>query len=133
MFDMGRERDIRIERPAEYDLKAYMAAGELIVEGKLNASVTFRCSRCAEFFPLSVEIPGFRCVREISGDVESVDLTDEIRESIILGFPNYPVCSAECRGLCPMCGNNLNQGECGCKPPEDARWGALDELTCGGE
>ena len=106
---------------------------ELIVEGSLAASVSLRCSRCAESFAFRVEIPDFQCAREVSQDAESVDLTDEIRESIILSFPNYPVCNADCRGLCPACGRNLNQGECECKPPEDARWGVLDGLAGGEE
>ncbi|MFC1462496.1 DUF177 domain-containing protein [Verrucomicrobiota bacterium] len=131
---MGEEPGICVEKPVGYDLKAYMASGELIVEGKLAASVSFRCSRCAESFPFQVEIRDFQCAREVGSDVESVDLTDEIRESIILGFPNHPVCNADCSGLCPECGRNLNQGQCGCqKTPEDARWGVLDGLAGGGE
>ena len=132
VFDLGKEHDIRIEEPAGYDLKAYLASGELIVEGKLGVLVSFRCSRCAELFPFRVEIQDFQCAREVSGDTESVDLTGEIRESIILGFPNYPVCNENCRGLCPSCGRNLNRGQCECKPPEDTRWGVLDGLA-GGE
>lgn len=132
IFDMGEEAGVCIEQPAGYDFRAYMASGELIVDGKLTASVSFRCSRCAEFFPFRVEIPNFRCIREVAGNVESVDLTDEIRESIILSFPNYPICGADCRGLCPECGKDLNKGKCECRPPEDARWGALDGLTAEG-
>ncbi len=59
---------------------------------------------------------------------EFVDLTDDIRESILLNFPGYPLCSTECRGCCPLCGQDLNTGPCTCKPANDGRWGILDQL-----
>ena len=131
VLDIDPGAGIRIERPVAYELRAYMAAGELIVEGKITASVLLLCSRCAESFAFDVNIGDFRCVREVGADTESVDLTDEIRESIILGFPNYPVCGADCRGLCPSCGSNLNSSECGCVRPEGRRWAAALEALEG--
>lgn len=44
-----------------------------------------------------------------------IDLSIGIREAIILAFPIAPVCSENCRGLCPMCGSNLNIQKCNCK------------------
>ncbi len=60
---------------------------------------------------------------------DSVDLTEDIREAIILAFPGYPVCRPDCKGLCSRCGKNLNRGACGCAPPEDNRWVALENLS----
>jgi uncharacterized protein len=60
--------------------------------------------------------------------LESVDLTGDIRESMILAFPHYPVCDSACKGMCPQCGTNLNQKECNCQPPTDDRWVGLDGL-----
>lgn len=131
IFGLDPESGVEIDRSVAYDLRAYTSPGELLVEGKLRASGSLLCSRCAEPFAFDVHVDDFRCIREVGPDTESVDLTDEIRESIILGFPNYPICSADCRGLCPGCGSNLNRDECGCGPPEDRRWGALDGLVAG--
>src|SRR5947209_13258260 len=59
----------------------------------------------------------------------TVDLEPLAREALTLALPLAPVCSEDCRGLCPTCGADLNQGDCGCPPAEaDARWAALDAL-----
>ena len=58
-----------------------------------------------------------------------VDLTDDIREAIILTFPAYPVCQPDCKGLCPTCGENRNKAACRCAPPQDNRWSALNDLS----
>lgn len=69
-----------------------------------------------------------RCLEEIESDFEKklefdfpvekgkhiIDLNDDIREEIFLDFPMKSLCNLECKGLCPGCGKNLNQGNCGC-------------------
>lgn len=45
-----------------------------------------------------------------------IDLSVGIREMIILALPIAPVCKADCAGLCPVCGRNLNEGDCSCRP-----------------
>ncbi len=42
----------------------------------------------------------------------SVELTDDIRQEILLGYPMIPLCRDDCRGLCPTCGHNVNEGVC---------------------
>ena len=58
---------------------------------------------------------------------EVVVLDDLIRQEVILAVPFSPQCKADCRGLCPQCGTDLNLGACGCAPPPDPRWKALRE------
>ena len=43
---------------------------------------------------------------------EMVDITDDVRQEIILAYPMIPICAPGCKGLCPACGWNLNQGSC---------------------
>lgn len=57
-----------------------------------------------------------------SGDIDRVyytgpdiDLGIGIREAIILAIPPAPLCSKECKGICPICGKNLNKEKCNCK------------------
>ncbi len=119
---------LRAEHPVLYRLDAQLVAQDLIVRGTLRTIVSVRCSRCSVFFPSEVVDDGFEVVREVSESEEYVDLTEDMRESIILAFPSYPVCSSDCKGLCAQCGANLNDGPCGCKPPGDGRWSALDTL-----
>ena len=79
-----------------------------------------------------VTVPDFLVSLETDEKTEFADLTDELRQSIILALPTYPVCRADCRGLCPTCGKNLNEGPCTCVHEErDGRWGALDALLPG--
>jgi len=62
------------------------------------------------------------------GDV--IDLTEILREQILLALPMYPRCSPDCKGLCSVCGVNLNQEACDCNRDEvDPRLAALKTLT----
>jgi len=116
------------EGPIRYDLHAQCVGQELIVTGTVESEVRFTCSRCADIFHREIRDNSFFCEKEVVNLHETLDLTDEVRETIILGFPNYPLCKESCRGLCPRCGVNLNREQCGCKPPEPERWSALSGL-----
>jgi len=136
--------------PPRYRVRAQMAGDELIVRGEVSARIAARCVRCSEPFETEVREPDFFAAVDVPalaaeadappGDGADaapgcvlregrfVDLTAEMRESILLRFPSHPVCRADCRGLCPRCGANLNNETCSCAAPPDARWGALDGL-----
>jgi uncharacterized protein len=47
-------------------------------------------------------------------DGDEIDFTQEIAEQILLAIPFKPLCSEDCRGLCPTCGAELNVAECAC-------------------
>ena len=60
---------------------------------------------------------------------ELLDLQPLVRDAILLELPLAPVCSEACRGLCPTCGADLNDGACSCgTAPADPRWAALGVL-----
>jgi uncharacterized protein len=73
---------------------------------------------------------------EAEGEVElathdghEIELGEALREALILSVPMAPLCSAGCKGLCPVCGQDKNERECGCNPrPEDPRFAALKSL-----
>lgn len=44
-----------------------------------------------------------------------IDLDPILREQVVLAMPGYPVCKESCKGLCTVCGGNLNERECGCE------------------
>ena len=127
---MGLEEDTFVQPagPLQYALDVSVVSNEFLVHGSLAADMKMRCSRCAVFFPVAVAEPAYNYDEELSETTESVDLTEDMREAIILAFPSYPVCNADCKGLCPQCGANKNEGECQCKPPADNRWAALEGL-----
>jgi uncharacterized protein len=56
-------------------------------------------------------------------------LEDVVREQVLLSLPTRTLCTADCKGLCPRCGQNLNQAKCSCdEAPADPRWNALAGL-----
>ena len=60
---------------------------------------------------------------------EEVDLEPLLREQVILAVPFAPLCREDCKGLCPVCGIDLNTGTCTCdRTPIDPRWSALRNL-----
>lgn len=136
---LDKDEFYRAHAPIRYDLRAQLISDELIVTGRLDTEVEFWCSRCGQLTPMKIEEPAFERTYDLtSEDVprapdhpESVDLTPDIREATILTFHAYPVCQAECRGLCSICGTNLNTGSCDCIPPQDLRWDALDQVELG--
>ena len=116
--------------------------------GGVSAVMVIHCSRCSKEFSLPVrESFDFRAIppldlkfpetQELSSDEleitflegEEIDLEQIMRENIYLSIPLRPLCSESCRGLCPHCGRDLNEGDCGC--PEgalDPRFQALEIL-----
>jgi uncharacterized protein len=63
----------------------------------------------------------------LSGD--ELDLEPLARDAVLLDLPLAPLCSEECLGLCPCCGENWNLAPCACPPDGDPRWSALDVLS----
>lgn len=114
--------------PIVYDLHLQLAGHELIVTGATEASIRFTCSRCAVRFETTVRDPSFFCERALRDLHAPVDLTEEVRESIILAFPTYPTCRSACRGLCPRCGVNRNREQCGCTEQAEPMGSVFDCL-----
>jgi uncharacterized protein len=102
--------------------------------GRLTATVHLACSRCLETMPVDVASEFFLrlvpdAVEFAAGDAEvseedaslfyveegRADLRKVATEQIYLDLPLKPICSEDCRGLCPVCGANRNQTECGCE------------------
>lgn len=60
----------------------------------------------------------------------TIDLEPVAREAVLLDLPMAPLCREDCAGLCPTCGADRNEGDCGCAAPAaDARWHGLEGLT----
>ncbi len=110
------------------------------VRGKLSAGLGVECSRCLERFALPVAqqldlfyLPRLPRQQEEEEDVElqdrelvvafygggRIDLGETVREQLMLALPMKRLCREDCRGLCPVCGGNRNQKDCGCAMPED--------------
>jgi uncharacterized protein len=111
-----------------YDLHLQFVSGELVADGTVEVPVGLACSRCGKALRQTVREPAFSCVIEVENKHAPVDLTNEVRESIILALPMFPLCQEACRGLCSRCGADLNETACRCKKPAGEGWGAFDAL-----
>lgn len=124
------------------------ATEEVRVKGHLDVTMVSECDRCLEeaAFPIAQDFDLFYSPgapeggsHEVAIDaVESelgfyqgggLELTDVIREQVLLALPMQRVCREDCRGICPVCGQNRNQADCACQSrPLDDRWAALRDI-----
>jgi uncharacterized protein len=111
----------------------------LYLQGKLGARTTVSCNRCLTEFeqPLEIELgdllaypPGPEAEALLSvPETAMLDLAPLLREYLVLDIPSRPLCRPDCEGLCPECGNNLNESTC--EHPEsqiDPRLASLSSL-----
>lgn len=128
ILEATAEDSVRCDGPIHCRLRALVVSDELLVDGTLQAPLQLRCRRCDCRFAGKLDDLAYHYDLSLVSAPEYVDLTDDIREAIILAFPSYPICDPACKGLCPQCGANLNETTCECKPPADNRWAALGGL-----
>ena len=124
------EARITAPYPLAYDLHVEKVHEDAVVRGTLETRLRCHCDRCLQTYDKPVEIRDVCYFFEDVGE-ETIDLTDNVREDILLAFPQRLLCRPECKGLCPKCGQNLNRGTCSCPPPEQEEsgpWDALDQL-----
>ena len=116
--------------PIHYELTVERAGQDLVVRGQVEAPLRLRCSRCAQFFSTTARVSSFLHAYEWTEHPESLDVSADVREDLLLEIPGFPLCHDGCKGLCAQCGQDLNEGPCGCAPPEGAPspWSALDGL-----
>ncbi len=121
----------------EADLLLEGLQGEAIVAtGTVSSRWEGACRRCLGPAAGRLEVEVRELFEAASDEEETypltgdrVDLEPLVRDAVLLELPQAPLCSEECKGLCPTCGTNRNEGDCTCDPaPRDPRWAALDEL-----
>ena len=108
-LDMDRF-DIRLPEPFEVDATITLAERELIVQADIRCLLAMTCARCLEEFRTDVAPRAIFSYKVQPSDV--VDITDDVRQEIILAYPMVPVCRPDCKGLCRHCGQNLNVATC---------------------
>ena len=96
-----------------YRLSAVMAGADLIVTGSASVPLATVCARCLDDVRVTVSVKNLCFHFEKVKDLE-VDLTEDVREELLLAVPSCFYCSPDCKGICPMCGANLNHETCSC-------------------
>jgi uncharacterized protein len=101
----------------------------LLMTGHFAGETTLECARCVKAFSQSIawdmtELYAFneKSVSDsglIVPEDAQIDLQPLIREYALLEVPINPICKPDCKGLCPVCGQDLNIQDCGHRPQED--------------
>jgi len=126
------EKDlIRFFTPVQVRLKLERTGNRILVRGSISTGYLLTCSLCLEEFNIRMSEEVFSVFTPfpeeyIDGEIAAEDLNEEyyegeeidlwplIREYLFLGMPIKPACRDNCKGLCPICGQNLNKKRCDC-------------------
>lgn len=147
-FDLLDTPDPELIGKVRIEGKVYNAGSRMLVHGSIFATALLTCSRCGDLFeaPLGAEldeqflekagVPA-RGDDEPPADEQSyetyvddeLDLTDLVRQGLVMAAPLQPLCRPGCLGLCAMCGVNRNVTACDCgEDTVDPRWEQLKKL-----
>ena len=145
------DEDIQVIGPLLGHVRFRRTNQGLLVDGWVDLTLELSCNRCLKEFeqPMHVtfEEQFYPTVDVVSGlplppfDEEEifpidehhlVDLTEAVRQNVLLALPMVTLCREDCLGLCPQCGHDLNLGPCECKPEVDTRFSVLEKLLQNG-
>ncbi len=144
---------VKLTTSLKGNLKISRVGSEVAIRGDITAAAGLVCSRCLKDYTTEVRaevnviyhpveelrVEGKHEVKEdelemgfYSGD--EFDLTELLKEQMILNMPMKPLCSEACKGICSKCGTDLNINKCGCSTDEiDSRLEVLKELLRKGQ
>lgn len=132
-----------LKQPVLVELVITRSGRRFLVRGSVKFRAKLQCAVCLEEFEreydekLAGEVVAEGEVPSIQGkvpghadrvrfEVDALDLGSLVRDTIHLAIPIAPKCRPDCRGLCPVCGKDLNQGECGCPRQEPSALAGLE-------
>ncbi len=140
--DLGLED--RFAEAISVDTTLDKAGTQMVLRARITTSTRVECDRCVA--PFSIDLsPSYTMyyvwnesekgrfdpseVQVIPAGLPVIDITEDVRQVVQLAVPLKLVCRDDCKGLCPRCGKNLNDGPCSCKDTEmDPRWDRLREM-----
>ncbi len=116
---------------------------QIVLDCNLNATAKLGCDRCGEEFTRNYE-SDFQLiymfgpentnddslnVYYLTPETDTINITEDVKDYALLSVPMKRLCDEDCKGLCPSCGKNLNEGDCGCQKDEiNPMWLPLQEL-----
>ncbi len=128
------DKEIGFLSPIEYDLTLTKVGDNVWVRGPVRANLSLPCARCLEAFSFLVETEmDIELQPKVTGPTaaevelkteemdlyyfegDEIDLDPYVFEEVMLNIPVKPLCSEACKGMCPICGTNLNIEECRCE------------------
>ena len=122
--------------PTELDLRLESVNEGIVVKGVMHIPWEGECRRCLRTVRNVLDVPVFEVFEDepVEGetsklDIDRIDLEPLVRETVLLELPMAPLCRDDCAGLCPECGADRNERDCGHGDEvRDERWAALDVL-----
>jgi len=145
--DIQFDEEFKVNGPLNGHVRMRRTNQGLLVDGWVELTVELSCNRCLKEFELPMHVnfeeQFYPTVDVVSGlplapfdeneifpiDARHhVDLTEAIRQNLLIELPMVVVCKEDCKGLCPQCGQDLNLGPCECEPEVDARLSVLKTL-----
>jgi uncharacterized metal-binding protein YceD (DUF177 family) len=124
-----QDPQIRPVGDVTYQLDIGVSDGGLFATGELGVDLELECVSCLEKFPYSLLVPTFACQIELTG-AELVDLTEPMREDILLALPPHPHCDWNGERVCSGAArvSQIHAAAADPLPQEREVWGALDQL-----
>ena len=128
--EIGFNGEAFFDGPVKVSVEVHDMSERFRVIGRVSAKVTLDCGRCLKKFKLKME-PKFDVVHlkeapedegeippgetdELPMDGDIIDIGEDVRQTVLLELPMNPVCGKSCKGLCRICGSDLNKNKCGC-------------------
>lgn len=127
-YELG-DHEFSLPSGADYDIVLTNAGEGILATGILTAHVVGTCDRCLEeaSFDVDAEVDGYYLFEEpeqLSDDEDeadfelvsadrTIDLSGALLSALVMETPYVVLCREDCRGLCPVCGANLNETDCG--------------------
>ena len=125
--------------PVELDVKLEAVGEGVLVTGTAVVTLVGECTRCLRPISDSMEIdiqelfyyPGNEPDDEAArNEGERIDLEPVLRDAVVLDLPFAPLCTQDCRGICAVCGADLNDDPDHSHGDEpDPRWGSLQQWS----
>lgn len=131
------DSDAALSEPTEIKLEVKRQNAVYYGQGTLKTTIEYSCSRCLKKFtqPLALDLSFIITEAENQTEFDEevillsndeADLTFYIEGVIFAQVPLNPICSTDCRGLCPLCGKDKNANNCNCHIDDiDPRWEKL--------
>ncbi len=131
----GADEMIQLSEPLEYDLEVQKAGQSIVARGELGLTLNCECVRCLKPFQFRLELKDWACDLSLEGEEkvlaanDCVDLTPAVREDILLGLPQHPLCKPGCGGLpVKTARKKKNTGDAGQTKADLAAWAELNKL-----
>jgi uncharacterized protein len=156
LTEMEKEGQCEFLSPIRADLRVQRFGDIVEVEGNIDTLVQLTCGRCLKNFQNRLNssfsltykhgVPDTEAVGTQQEEIElteedmgliyyqgeEIDLQNEIQEQVVMALPLRALCKTDCKGLCPQCGCDQNQGDCGCtKTTSSGRFDILKNLNLG--